>query len=109
MPLILPKKSKNSVTAEDMHRYNSLQIKYLQAENKFNKFLLQFTNKVLDNISNIQNPTKEELNAALEKARADFEHLQEALEAEKELRDIKLQLQEEHNHQIEEMKPYFMQ
>ena len=71
--------------------------------------MLQFTNKVFDNLSNLKNPSKEEYLKAFEKAKAKYEQLQDALNAEKAYLDTKKELNIEEGKIVEELKPYFMQ
>lgn len=93
----------------DLYDYNYLQIKYLQAENTYNKFLLKLTNMIMDNVNDFENSTQDELNKALEKARTDFEQIQEAIDAEKAYIEIKQELDAEQGKVTEEFKTYFLQ
>ena len=104
-----PKQNKFVNDAMDLSRYNHLQVKFMRAERIYNHYLLQFANKVMDNVEDLNKPTKEDVAEALEKARKEFEQIQDALEAEKLYREVKMELDAEQGKEAEEFKPYFMQ
>lgn len=108
MSLTFGKTNKNKAAVINGNRYSALQIKYMQAENEYNQYLLQFTNIIMDNIRDYRNPSREELNAALEKARNEYEQMNEAIEAEKAYKKVKMELETEYGKQTEELKSYFM-